>query len=444
MAVERPSKTTPPEHRALAPDVALTFASKVAVLLLTVLSTVVVARALGTTGRGAVAVAFSFTLLLIQFGSFGLQVANPYFAARNPRQLGRIVSNSLWFALILGSLLVLAGLATKLLFPALLRGLDWLDVVVVLAGVPAALASTLLQSILIAEGRVWAYNLVELGSVLAMVVGLIVGFAVFDMDVLGALCVIVAANVAASITYLALLMRHGPAVRAPDPDLARTMMRYGFRIYVATLIAFMVGRINLILVNAYHGTSAAGLFAVGISLAEGLHLLPTVVGLNLFPRVARGGHFEKSAAVFRTIALLFAGLCLITVPLAGPVITLLYGEDFSGATTLYYWLLPGIFAYGMLSILSQHFAGRGFPREAMLVWIPGLVINLGIVFVFLPGGPTYVAPLAASLAYILILVLHVRLFANESGGYRMLVPRPAETARLVRDLLRGLRPRTAQ
>ena len=141
MAVESAPKTTPPEHRALAPDVALTFASKVAVLLLTVLSTVVVARALGTTGRGAVAVAFSFTLLLVQFGSFGLQSANPYFAARDPKQLGRIVSNSLWFALIFGGLLVLAGLAVKLWFPALLRGLDWLDVVVVLVGIPAALSS---------------------------------------------------------------------------------------------------------------------------------------------------------------------------------------------------------------------------------------------------------------------------------------------------------------
>ena len=135
MAVEPASQTTPPEHRALAPDVALTFASKLSVLVLTVLSTVIVARALGTTGRGAVAVAFSFTLLLIQFGSFGLQSANPYFAARDPKQLGRIVSNSLWFALLFGSVLVLAGIGVKAFFPALLRGLDWLDVIVVLDSV---------------------------------------------------------------------------------------------------------------------------------------------------------------------------------------------------------------------------------------------------------------------------------------------------------------------
>jgi O-antigen/teichoic acid export membrane protein len=98
----------------------------------------------------------------------------------------------------------------------------------------------------------------------------------------------------------------------------------------------------------------------------------------------------------------------------------------------------------MLSILSQHFAGRGFPREAMLVWFPGLAINLGIVFVFLPGSPTYVAALATSVAYVLILILHMRLFAKESGGYRVLVPRPREAVTLVGDLLRGMRARTAQ
>jgi hypothetical protein len=38
----------------------------------------------------------------------------------------------------------------------------------------------------------------------------------------------------------------------------------------------------------------------------------------------------------------------------------------------------------------------------------------------------------------------MRLFAKESGGYRVLVPRPREAVTLVGDLLRGMRARTAQ
>src|SRR4051794_16130472 len=112
------------ERRPLTYDVLLTFGTKIAVLLLNVGATIVVARALGPTGRGAVAVAFSFTLLLIQFGSLGLHSANSYFGARDPAQMSRILTNTLWTVVGVGFLLVLVGLGVWALFPAFLRGLD--------------------------------------------------------------------------------------------------------------------------------------------------------------------------------------------------------------------------------------------------------------------------------------------------------------------------------
>ena len=69
----------------------------------------------------------------------------------------------------------------------------------------------------------------------------------------------------------------------------------------------------------------------------------------------------------------------------------------------------------MLTILSQHFAGRGFPIQAALVWFVGLGVNLAINLAFLSSG-TYVAALASTIAYAVLLVLHVRMFAREIGG----------------------------
>jgi O-antigen/teichoic acid export membrane protein len=430
-------------ERPLAPDVLMTFGNKVGVLVLTLASTVVVARTLGPSGRGAVAVALSFSLLLIQFGSFGLQSANPYFAARDPAAIPRVIANAVWMSISLGLALALAGAAVKALFPAALRGLDWLDMVVVLAAIPALLANTLLQSVLLAEGRMRAYNGVEFGLAVCTFVGLTLGLAVFGIGVLGALAVLMGLNVAGSITYFLLLRVHGPPISRPDRALLSAMLRYGFRVYVATVIAYGVGRINLIFVNSYLGSAAAGQYSIGIALAEGMHILPSVVALNLFPRIARGDPHERSAAVFRTLSLLFALLCLITVPLVAPGIQLLFGHAFSGAVVLYYWLLPGIFAYGMLNVLSYHFAGRGFPLEAVLVWVPGLALNLVLVAVFLPGHSASVAALAATISYVVVLALHMRLFAKESGGYASLIPRPREAFDIAAAMIRDLRPKTA-
>jgi O-antigen/teichoic acid export membrane protein len=423
----------------------MTLGAKFGILALNVVGTIIVARALGPTGRGAIAVAFSFTLLLIQFGILGLHSANAYFAARDPQQISRILANTLWIAIGVGVVLSLAGLAMDELFPTSLRGLDALEVAVVLIGVPAALATRLLQSILLAEGRMIAYNGVELGMSIVMVLGLAIGLLIFSVGVLGAIVLLVGVNIAGSLAFLFLLRHHRPRLRSFDRRLLGSMLRYGSRLYVAALLAYLVGRVNLLLVNSYLGGAAAGKFSIALALAETIHLLPTVIALNLFPRVARGDASGNTGAVFRSLTLVYALLCALTIPVAGPAIRLLYGSAFSDAATMYYWLLPGTFSYGMISVLAYHFAGRGFPLSAVIVWVPGLILNFAIV---LPTVSRHtganVAALAASVSYTVVLALHMRLFAQESGGYRSLLPRPRETLDLANEMLRMLRVASAR
>jgi O-antigen/teichoic acid export membrane protein len=157
-----------------------------------------------------------------------------------------------------------------------------------------------------------------------------------------------------------------------------------------------------------------------------------VVSLNLFPRVARGDPTKASAEVFRSVAVLYGLLCLATVPIAGPGIRMFFGDSFSGATSLYYWLLPGIYAYGMLTILSGHFAGRGFPRSAIVVWIAGMSLNVVLNVIFLPGRGAWVASLTSSISYCVLLGLHMWLFAREAGGFGSMRPRAREVVRFVR------------
>lgn len=413
-------------------DVFLTFAGKGGALLLGLLTLVLLARELGPSGQGLFAVAFSFSLTLIHVGGLGLTTANPYFAAREPDRRGRIVANSLWLAAALGLVLVAAGIGVKLIAPGSVEGLTWTQLAVALAGVPGALAAVFLHSVLLGEGRMVAYNAAEVGQFAATFAVLALGFALLDLHVTGALVVVAASRYGAAVLYLALLARHDPSLARPDLGLARRMLVYSFRAYVGILASFLVVRLDLLLVNGYLGAREAGLYSIAGSIADGMFVLPMVVGLNLFPRVARSGAHQETAEVFRSVAILYGLVCLATVPLAGPGIRLVFGDDFDGSISLYYWLLPGIYALGMLTILAHHFAGRGYPTEAAAVWLIGLGLNLAINLLFLPGRGAWVASLASSVAYAVLLALHVHLFAREAGGYGALRPRPGEVLRFVR------------
>lgn len=415
--------------RRLRTDVFLTFGGKGASLLLGLLIVVLLARELGPTRQGVFAVAFSLTLILIHLGGLGITTANPYFAAREPAEQRRIAANSLWLAAGLGALLVAIGVAVKAVLPGLVEGVSWEQLLIALVGVPAALGALFLQSILLGQGRMVAYNGIEVIQFAVTLGVLAVGFWAFDFGVTGALAVVTASRMGALLGYLF-------AVRLPpgrlEAALARRMLTYGFRAYIAIVVSFLVIRLDLLLVNAYLDSRQAGLYSVAATVADGMYVIPAVVGLNLFPRVARSGESRETAEVFRSVVILYALVCLVAVPLAGLAIPLFFGDDFDGSVSLFYWLLPGIYCLGLLTILAHHFAGRGYPTEAALVWLVGLAINLAINIVFLPGRGAWVASLASSITYAVLLVLHIRLFARETGSYGALRPRPREVVSFVR------------
>jgi O-antigen/teichoic acid export membrane protein len=421
-----------PEPARLRTDVFLTFGGKAVTLVLGLLTAVVVARQLGPTAQGIFAVAYSLSLMLVQFGGLGLTTANPYFAAREPATIPRIVANAVWLALALGVGLAGVGVAIKLAAPGVLEGLGWKPLLVTLAGVPAGLAALFLQSVLLGEGRIVAYNAVEVGQSALTLAALLAGFALLDLRVTGVLLVIGAGRLGAAFVYLALLARRSGVSGRLDAGLLRTMLAYGFRVYVAILLSFLVIRLDLLLVNAYVGAYEAGLYSIAATLADGMYVLPMVIGLNLFPRVARGAPSQQSAEVFRSVSVLYGLVCLATVPVAGPAIRLLFGAEYADATPLYYWLLPGIYCLGLLTILSHHFAGRGYPARLMAVWVAGLALNIAINVTFLPGHGAEVASIASTIAYAFLLALHVELFAKEAGGLGALRPRFREVVRFVR------------
>ena len=424
-----PDAYVPPAPARLRTDVFLTFGGKTTVLALGFAIVAVVARELGTAETGSFLVAYSLTLLLSQVGGLGLTTANPYFAAREPSRISQIVSNSLWLAAVLGTALALAGASIKVLFPGALEGLGWAPLIVTLVGLPGGLATYLLQSVLLGEGRMVAYNGIEAAQTAVTLLAISVGFIAFDFRLTGTLAVIVVTRYVAALAYLTLLPRQASLF---DRQLARRMLAYGFRAYVAIVLSYLIVRVDLLLVNAFLGRKEAGLYGVAATIADGMFVIPMVISINLFPRVARGDPLQASAEVFRSVAVLYGLLCLLTVPVAGPAITTFFGDSYSGATNLYYLLLPGIYAYGLVTILSSHFAGRGFPRAVIVVWIFGIALNLALNVLLLPGRGAWVASVTSSVSYVILLVLHMWLFAREAGGYGVMRPRAREVVKFVR------------
>lgn len=415
-------------------------ASKGLVGLLNLTALVLVARTLGPAGQGTVAVALAVALILIQMGSLGLVTSNPAIAAREPSAVPSLVANTLWLAVAIGLTIVALGASARALAPTVLPALGGLQLAVVLGVVPFALGGQLIRSILLGVGRTVAYNVGELALSIGTLVAVVLGVGAFDGGVTAAIVLLLAQYPLGLVLYSILLRNGSGWSLRPNGALVREMLRLALRVYPATVLSYVLVKVDLLLVERYLGATETGYYSAAVVIAQGLFLFPMVVGLNLFPRVARSSGTTQTAGVFRATAVVYGAGCLLVAVLASPLVLVVYGSEFADAVPLLLWLLPGTFSLGMVTLLSYHFAGRGYPLQLIVYWGIALVLNLGLNVTLLPEYGTVVAPVASSVCYALVLLLHARLFARSSGGWAELRPRFAEAATVFAAMLGQRRP----
>jgi len=431
--MSQPSSVAPPRYRArhMRFDVLVTVGGKALFVTLGALTTVLIARHLGPTGQGVFAVSFNLTLILVQLGSSGLSVAAPTLVARDSRLVGAIITNSLLLAFGGGLLLIAGSLLVKALAPGALPGLTWPELGITLAALPAALATMFMQAVLQGQGRMVAFGAIDVAQATITLVGLLVAIIAFDVSIVGVLLVIAITRYLLLLIALVMLRREAFPPAPPERALLRRMLMFGARVYAVGLVTFLLIRLDLLLVNGILGQHQAGLYSLAGYVSEALSIIPSIVAVNMVARLARNHEANISVLVFRATFLLYGSLCLLSLPAVAIGLPLLYGDAYQGSVELYFWLAPGIFFLGLLSVVGIHFSVRGYPPALIAAWLVGLVLDIALNVVLLRPLGLFIAPLSSTIAYGLVLAAHLGRFTREAGGWRELMPRIADVGPLL-------------
>ena len=416
------TRDRPGAGRSLRGDVLITLGGKAAFVVFGGLLTVIVARELGPSGQGLFATAFSLSLILVQLGSLGLPVSNPYFAARDEDAQRAIALESLWLAVVVAVVLCGATVAVWEVAPGALPGIGWPELVLTLSAMPASLATLYLQGVLLGQQRMIPYNLVEVIQAGSSLAALLVVMAVAELDIVSVLAVIAGGRYVALVFALLALRGVVRRPRVDRPGLLRALLEHGAKVYVVGFVVFVLVRLDLLLVNALVGAEDAGQYSIAAYIAEGLVMIPIVIGVNLLPRIATMAGSEMSAGVLRLTTIVWGSICLLSVPGALIGIPLLFGDSYDQAIELYLLLVPGILALGLLNSISVHYFVRGYPPVLIASWVVALVGNVVLNLILLPEWGVAAAPILSSASYLMVLVAHLAVFAPEAGGFREVVP----------------------
>lgn len=399
-------------------SVLITLASKGLAVPLGVLSSIVTARVLGPPGRGVIAILLVIQGLAMQFGSLGLNASITYFISKDRGLTRSVMANALITAIVLGfgiaALLFLVGVISP---EVLLGKVDPLYLMLFLAAIPSGLVVLFFQNVFIAHQRMIAFNVLDLISRAAQLLGFVVVLVILAQGTREAVLTMTVTFVLSAVLYLSWATRVAPLGVRPDVSLFGAMFRYGARTYLASFLMFALIRSNLFLINTLMGEEASGIYSIALQFTDLLFLLPTTLGMILFPKVSEdprdAGHL--TAKVFRLSLTVITLLVLALLPLWGPLIELLYGAEFIGAVVPLMALTPGIVALSLVMILNNDLAGRGLPPIVIVAPFLGFCTNVGLHLALVPPYGLVGSAVSSSVSYVLVLVLLYRSFARFVG-----------------------------
>ena len=412
--------------RKISLNIGATFACQFLALLLSLATSIIVARSLGPVGNGEYSVAMLLPTFLVVFLNLGISSANVYYVGRHSDSLITAYRASILMWCIVTALGVGIGGGVILIggdqwFPGVPSSVLWFASVLF----PLGLLQSYFASLLQAVQDFKRFNVVAITSPAIML------FFVFFVFLLkGSVVDVVFAAVLTQfvnliITFLLLHRQISEITRTnvnvSGAEYVMHALRYGYKAHLSNILTFVNYRADIFLINLLITPVSAGIYVISVAMSEKLWLISQAVSTVILPKLSEL-HAEED--VRRQLTPLIARWMLVLVTIAacffsvlGPcMIKFLFGSEYLGAAVPFLFLLPGIVLASITKVLANDIAARGRPELNMytsfVVIIFNIVGNLYLIPLWgLPG-----AAIATTIAYSVQAALLVSMYAWLSGN----------------------------
>jgi O-antigen/teichoic acid export membrane protein len=190
---------------------------------------------------------------------------------------------------------------------------------------------------------------------------------------------------------------------------ARTILRLALVMGAVQVVNLIGYRVELFLLEYYDGVAAVGVYSIAMQAAEALWLIPAAIATAITGPVVHEPERDAVRRVSKAAvkALVYAGVAATVVGLVAPfLIPLLFGDAFDGAARPLLFLLPGVVAYGTVTVLVVYISvRRGRPRLALTVSVASMLATTAAAVPLIAEYGKTGAAAASSLGYLVGVVL---------------------------------------
>lgn len=386
-------------------NVADNLLTRISVLAVTIVSSILVARTLGAAGRGEYAFLLLMGAFIVPLTSIGLGASVTYYVSTGRYSVREIALT----CLLLG---IAHGVIGAALVTALSR-LGWLGTIylgipvwllgLALTLMPVQGANMLFSRMLMGDSRFRWVNRLRIWRRIALSILLIFLVVVAGSGIAGAMVAVALSETMLFAVLLAgIWLFYRPRFRVSLP-FAAGGYAYGTRAWPAYLAGRANLRIDQWFLALFGHAATLGNYAIAVSVAELLWMAPDSLGVVLMTRLAREKDSEaRHELTCRIHRMMCLAMCVasVFVGVAGMfAIPLLYGPDFDPAVRLLLLLLPGAVAMASFKVISKFYSSIGQPGRNSLSQVLALVLGIPcyLAMIHFYGAPG--AAIASSVVY---------------------------------------------
>jgi O-antigen/teichoic acid export membrane protein len=416
--------------------------SQVGSLLTTFLSGVIIARVLGTSGKGTYSLVVLTYAFMVLIGNFGVPVFVASTIGRRKHSIGALLQNSL-------AIFASSAVLVVILFLALRGRLHQSEVlgpflVLLVVVIPVGLLREHLAAFLQGRGQIGRFSLTRIVGQLATLCLLVVFLSV-RLDIWVALYCWVAGEVVSLAVTLVLLRPVSLSEARFSSSLLRESVGFGGAVWLGNLVALASLRLDRYLVAYFLDASAVGLYSVAATVASFILFLPNAMAIALLPRFSSATgeeSYEFAGRACRIAVLWGVGCAVILAAVGGVLIRAIYGDAFASSARAMVLLLPGTIFCGMGYVTSAYFMGA--TRKPLIIAAlaaVSLVVGIGLDLFLIPALGISGAAISSSAAYLFSMVVTLAVFARVSGrsSVALVAVRKSDFSELARFVLSILR-----
>jgi len=386
-----------------------TIGSKWITIAIGIIPVMLITRGLGPVGKGEYSLIISTIGVLMQLSTFGLQTSNTYHVSKGRSSLDALFTNSVFWIAVTATLTSLGFFLFNLLYPGDINMFKGGYIGFIVIGTFGSLTNIISQNLNIGINNIKQVNVYTIGSkVLTLVLVLSL---YFSKSITVRYALIIALLEFFVITFLCsrLLMRSMEKITwTVDKELLKKTISYGLKVYIISLMAFLVVRSDIYIVKYFLGNEAVGYYSTSVQLIDQLNMLAVVVATLLLPKLTSTHDLKErhrlSKRSFKYLAILMFTMCTIGFFFSDFAIKLLFGVEFMPASITFKVLLPAVFFLALETSLAQYLAANGLPKSLIWAWIATFIINLILNVLFIPIYGTVGAAYASVISYFSIFI----------------------------------------